>query len=338
MTEIPSLNAPYLLYLGDSRKVLEIKTARGIAQWRPELCLGELSLPDCEVTLDLPQLTLEQAVAQGAKTLVIGLANSGGRISSTWQKDIKAALTLGMDVASGLHSKLNDDAELVALAQKHQCRLVDLRDTKGMNHIGTGVKRSGKRVLTVGTDCAVGKMYTALALTKAMKAQGFNASFAATGQTGVFIEGEGVCIDAVVADFMSGAVEQLTPDVADDHWQIVEGQGSLFNPSFAGVSMALLHGAQPDYLVLCHEAGRQNIKDLTGYPVPDLAECLALNLATAKLTNPQVKLAGISLNTRMLSEEEARVYIADVEEQFKVPCFDPMRTGAERMVTALKQV
>jgi len=335
MTELPSLKAPYLLYLGDSRKVLEIKTARGIAQWRPELCLGELSLAECQTTLDLPQLTLEEAVAQGAKTLVLGVANSGGRISSTWHKDIKAALILGLDVASGLHSKLNDDKELVALAKIYNCRLIDLRNTKGINHIGNGLKRSGKRILTVGTDCAVGKMYTALAITKEMQAQNFNASFAATGQTGVFIEGAGICIDAVIADFMSGAVEQLTPSVADDHWQVVEGQGSLFNPSFAGVSMSLLHGAQPDYLVLCHETGRQNIKDLTGYPVPSLAECLSLNLATAKLTNPNVKLAGISLNTRMLTPEEARAYIADVEEQFQVPCFDPMRTGVERFVLQL---
>ncbi|MDG1752284.1 MAG: DUF1611 domain-containing protein [Thalassotalea sp.] len=337
MTEIPSLNAPYLLYLGDSSKVLDIKTARGIAKWRPELCLGELKRPNCQTSLDLPNLSLNEAIAKGVKTLVIGLANSGGRISSLWHEDIKSALKSGLDVASGLHAKLSDNEELVALAKTHNCRLIDLRDTKGINHIGNGIKRSGKRILTVGTDCSVGKMYTALAITNEMKAQDFKVTFAATGQTGVFIEGTGVCIDAVVADFMSGAVEQVTPEVENDHWQIVEGQGSLFNPSFAGVSMSLLHGSQPDYLVLCHEAGRKNIKDLQGYPVPSLEECLALNLTTARLTNPNVKLVGISLNTRLLTPEEAGAYIAEIEEKFQVPCFDPMRTGVERFVSQLER-
>lgn len=337
MTEIPSLNAPYLLYLGDSSKVLDIKTARGIAKWRPELCLGELKRPNCQTSLDLPNLSLNEAIAKGVKTLVIGLANSGGRISSLWHEDIKSALKSGLDVASGLHAKLSDNEELVALAKTHNCRLIDLRDTKGINHIGNGIKRSGKRILTVGTDCSVGKMYTALAITNEMKAQDFKVTFIATGQTGVFIEGTGVCIDAVVADFMSGAVEQVTPEVENDHWQIVEGQGSLFNPSFAGVSMSLLHGSQPDYLVLCHEAGRKNIKDLQGYPVPSLEECLALNLTTARLTNPNVKLVGISLNTRLLTPEEAGAYIAEIEEKFQVPCFDPMRTGVERFVSQLER-
>lgn len=337
MTEIPSLNAPYLLYLGDSSKVLDIKTARGIAKWRPELCLGELKRPNCQTSLDLPNLSLNEAIAKGVKTLVIGLANSGGRISSLWHEDIKSALKSGLDVASGLHAKLSDNEELVALAKTHNCRLIDLRDTKGINHIGNGIKRSGKRILTVGTDCSVGKMYTALAITNEMKAQDFKVTFTATGQTGVFIEGTGVCIDAVVADFMSGAVEQVTPEVENDHWQIVEGQGSLFNPSFAGVSMSLLHGSQPDYLVLCHEAGRKNIKDLQGYPVPSLEECLALNLTTARLTNPNVKLVGISLNTRLLTPEEAGAYIAEIEEKFQVPCFDPMRTGVERFVSQLER-
>ena len=336
MSKTVSLQSPYLLYLGDSKKVLEIKTARGIAQWRPEVCLGEAKLPACENSLGLPELSITDAAAQGAKTLVIGLANSGGEISAIWREDIKAALKSGMHVASGLHDKLAEDPEFVSLAADNNCELIDLRDTKDFKVIGKGVKRTGKRILTVGTDCAVGKMYTSLAIAREMKETGLPVDFVATGQTGVFIEESGICIDAVVADFMAGAVEQITPDVPPEHWQIVEGQGSLFNPSFAGVSMALLHGAQPDYLVLCHEAGRENIKDVEGYPVPDLKTCLEANINAAKLTNANVKLAGISLNTRLLSPEEAEVQIAKVQAEFDVPCFDPMRTGVDQFVQALE--
>ncbi|URQ85218.1 DUF1611 domain-containing protein [Pseudoalteromonas sp. SCSIO 43088] len=335
MSVLLKLKKPYLLYLGDSSKTLEIKTARGVAQWTPEHCLGEFRQDNCQTTLNLPKLTIRDAVAQGAQTLIIGLANSGGRISPAWHQDIIEALEQGLDVASGLHNKLTDISEFVSAAKRYNRQLIDLRSSGDFSIVGKGLKRTGKRILTVGTDCAVGKMYTALAITKEMKNRDMQTQFVATGQTGIFISGTGICIDAVVADFMSGAVEAITPDIPEQHWQVVEGQGSLFNPSFAGVSTALLHGAQPDYLVVCHEVGRTSIKDLTGYAIPTLAECIQQNLVVARLTNPDVKVAGIALNTRNLTPEEAYEVIKTTAQQFNLPCFDPMLTGVSNLVDAL---
>jgi uncharacterized NAD-dependent epimerase/dehydratase family protein len=335
MSELLSLKKPYLLYLGDSTKALEIKTARGVAQWSPEHCLGEFRQDSCQTTIGLPKLTIREAVAQGAQTLIIGLANSGGRISPAWHQDIVEALEQGLDVASGLHNKLTDIEDFITLAKRHNRQLIDLRSSGDFSTVGKGKKRTGKRILAVGTDCAVGKMYTSLAITQEMQKRGMPAQFVATGQTGIFISGAGICIDAVVADFMSGAVEAITPEISADNWQVVEGQGSLFNPSFAGVSTALLHGAQPDYLVVCHEVGRTSIKDLTGYAIPTLSTCIEQNLMVAKLTNPKVKVAGIALNTRNISQHEAYDVINATAQQFNLPCFDPMLTGVSTLVDTL---
>jgi len=337
MNNTVQLKAPYLLYLGNSESMLAVKTSRGIAQWRPELCVGEFKQSDCTVSLNLPSLTIAQALDKGAKTLIIGIANSGGYINDEWLADFELALSLGLDIASGLHHKLNDNQALVKLAKKYNRQLIDVRDFSTFRKIGCGTPRTGKRLLTVGTDCAVGKMYTALAIHEEMKKQNFNVDFRATGQSGIFIEGSGICVDAVIADFMSGAIEQLSPNNSADHWDIIEGQGSLFNPSFAGVSTALLHGAQPDYLVLCHEAERVHIKDLPNYPMPTIQQCIEQNLTVARLTNKAVKLIGISLNTRLLSEVEANQQMALLTEKYQVPCFDPMRTGVSALVEKLKQ-
>src|SRR5262249_10280049 len=161
-------------------------------------------------------------------------------------------------------------------------------------------KRSGQRLLTVGTDCALGKKYTALALVAAFRKRGVDADFRATGQTGIMISGGGIPLDAVISDFAAGAAEMLTPDAAPDHWDVVEGQGSLFHPSYAGVSLALLHGTQPDVLVLCHEVGRERLAGLEEYATPDLQEAIGLNLILGRRTNQQIRCAGISLNTSIL--------------------------------------
>ncbi|MES1152219.1 MAG: NAD-dependent epimerase/dehydratase family protein, partial [Dongia sp.] len=191
------------------------------------------------------------------------------------------------------------------------------------------------RLLAVGTDCSVGKMYTTLALERELKQRGAKADFRATGQTGIFIAGSGVSIDAVVSDFVSGAVEWLSPANHADHWDLVEGQGSLFHASYAGVSLGLLHGAQPDALVLCHEPTRQHMRGLPHYPLPALKECMAANLAAAKLTNPKVKFVGASINTRNLSDNEAKDYLAKVEQEIGLPTVDPIRTGVARIVDNL---
>ena len=180
--------------------------------------------------------------------------------------------------------------------------------------IANGVPRSGKRCLAVGTDCSVGKMYTALAMDAEMKARGLKSSFRATGQTGILITGEGVPLDAVVADFMAGAVEWLTPDNDDDHWDMIEGQGSLFHVSYSGVTMALIHGGAPDALILSHEPTRPHMRGLPGYGMPSLEALRDLALPVARIANPKAEVVGISINTAALSEDEALSHLADVEK------------------------
>lgn len=326
------IKSPYLLFLGNENLPLAIKMSRGVAQWRPELCIGEISGPSCELTLGFSQLSIDEAIQSGAKTLILGLANSGGSISESWLPYILEALEKGMDVTSGMHQRLSDIPQIREAAHEFGGTLHDIRHFEGYLPTGKGKKRSGKHLLTVGTDCSVGKMYTALAIEKEMKNRGYNVDFRATGQSGVLIAGSGICIDAVVADFISGAVEEISPDNSEDHWDIIEGQGSLFNPSFAGVSTGLLHGAQADLIVMCHEAGRETIKDLPHYKVPDLQQCIEANLQVARLTNPGVKLAGISLNCRTIGKEKGMIEMARLEQEFSVPCFDPMITGTAGFV------
>ncbi|MDG1752273.1 MAG: DUF1611 domain-containing protein [Thalassotalea sp.] len=329
------LQQPFLLYLGDATSPLAVKTSRGIAQWRPDLCIGEYSNKNCTISLNVEQMTPEVAKKKGAKTFIVGLANSGGKIAESWISDIIIALEQGMDVASGLHQKLVDIEIIRNAAIEHGCQIHDVRHFTGAIPVGTGKKRSGKRLLTVGTDCSVGKMYTSLAIEREMKQQGFDVEFKATGQSGLLLGASGICVDAVVADFISGAIELISPDAAPEHWDIIEGQGSLFNPSFAGVSTGLLHGAQSDLIVMCHEAGRQFIKDLEGYKLPDLKQCIEHNLTVGRLTNPNIKLAGISLNCRLVGKEKGLAMIKDLEKRFGVPCFDPILTGVKNLVDTL---
>ena len=251
---------PYLMFLGEAHDQLAAKTAQGIVHWRPDWCPGQLRLPGCKADLRIPDMTLEQAKAAGVKTVIVGVANRGGKIGGNWTETLVKALELGMDLASGLHRRLSDIPEVSEAARRLGRQLFDVRHPTREFDVGTGAKRSGKRLLAVGTDCSVGKMYTTLALEKEMKARELKADFRATGQTGIFIAGEGVSIDAVVSDFVSGAVEWLSPANDADHWDLMEGQGSLFHASYAGVSMGLLHGAQPDVLVLCHEPTRKHMR------------------------------------------------------------------------------
>ena len=176
-----------------------------------------------------------------------------------------------MDIAAGLHTLLKNQPRLVEAAGRTGQRLFDVRLPQVQYPIGDGKKRTGKRILAVGTDCSCGKMYTACAMEKEMRDRGMKATFRATGQTGILVTGEGVPLDAVVADFMAGAVETLTPNNDEDHWDLIEGQGSLFHPSYSGVTMALIHGGQPDYLVLCHEPTREHMRGLPHYVSPGLA-------------------------------------------------------------------
>jgi uncharacterized NAD-dependent epimerase/dehydratase family protein len=327
--------APFLLYLGHSADPLAIKTSRGVAMFRPEDCVGEFRHDDCPLTLDLPRLGMEEAVAAGARTLILGIAGAGGKLGADLVADAAAALKAGMNVASGLHQRLRDEPRLVALAEARNLLLFDVRDPPPGLAVGKGNARSGNRLLTVGTDCSVGKMVTTLALTRSLRERGVPANFRATGQTGVLIAGEGVAVDAVVADFISGAIEQLAPARADHGWDLIEGQGSLYHPSFAGVSLGLLHGAQPKALVLCHEPGRAHMRGIPGRPLPDLGECLEANLAAARLTSPDVEAVGVCLNTSGMDPAAGRRLCDATADRLGLPCTDPVAFDVEPIVDRL---
>jgi len=326
---------PYLMFLGDVPDQLGAKTAQGIRDWRPEWCVGQRRLDGCVADLNLPEMSLSDAADAGVKTLVIGIVNSGGFLPGHWISDIVDALELGMDVASGLHIRLSDVPEIKSAAERLGRQLFDVRHPTESLPTGKGSPRTGKRILAVGTDCSVGKMYTALAVEKEMKARGWNADFRATGQTGIFIAGDGISIDAVVADFISGAVEVLSPENTPDHWDIIEGQGSLFHPSFAGVSLGLLHGSQADALILCHEPTRTHMRGLPHQPLPGLQDCMDLNLQTARLTNKDAQFVGISVNTSGLSISEGDALLKSLEDQFSLPAVDAYRTGVASIVDKL---
>jgi uncharacterized NAD-dependent epimerase/dehydratase family protein len=327
--------APYLLYLGHSTDPLAIKTSRGVAMFRGEDCVGEFRHDDCPLTLDLPRLGMAEAVAAGARTMVLGIASPGGKLGADLVADAAAALNAGLNVASGLHQRLRDEPFLAALAQEKNLSLFDVRDAPPGLAVGKGYERLGNRLLTVGTDCSVGKMVTTIALTRALRARGVKADFRATGQTGVLIAGEGVAVDAVVADFISGAIEQLVPARCDGGWDLIEGQGSLFHPSFAGVSLGLLHGAQPTTLVLCDEPGREHMRGVPGRALPGLSECLQANLAAARLTSPGVRAVGICLNTSQMEPAAARRLCESTANALNLPCTDPVAFGVDPIIEQL---
>ena len=332
------LKTPYLLFLGDAPDALAAKVAQGVRDWRPEHALGQLRLPGCKADLGLPDMDPATAWAAGARTLVIGVANRGGVFSPAWKASLIAALELGFDLASGLHTLLKDDPELSAAAEKHGRKLFDVRIPTVAYPIADGVKRSGKRLLAVGTDCSVGKMYTALCLEREMRARGMKATFRATGQTGILITGDGVPLDAVVADFMAGAVEWLTPPNDPDHWDLIEGQGSLFHVSYSGVTLALVHGGQPDALVLCDEPTRPHMRGLPGYRLPKLEDLRDVALTLARVANPACRVTGVSVNTQALDENAARAHLAGVEDRLGLPATDPFRFGAGPLVDALSGI
>ncbi len=330
------LKTPYLLFLGDAHDALAAKVAQGIVDWRPENAVGQLRLEGCKADLGIPDMTIAEAMEKGAGTLVVGVANRGGFIADNWIALLTEALEAGMDIAAGLHNKLADVPQLAETAARRGRSLFDVRHPTESYPVGSGAKRPGKRLLPVGTDCSCGKMYTALALEKEMRARGWNADFRATGQTGILITGSGVPLDAVIADFIAGAIEGLAPANDDDHWDLIEGQGSLFHPAYAGVTTGLIHGSQADALVVCHEPTRAHMRNLPDFPVPEIADLMPFALQMAHLTNPDAKFVGISVNTHHLSEEEALAYLATTEDRFGLPTVDPVRTGVARIVDALE--
>ncbi|MEM1285740.1 MAG: N-acetyltransferase DgcN [Pseudomonadota bacterium] len=325
---------PYVLFLGDVPDALAAKTAMGIVDWRRDWCVGQIRLEGCQADTGLPDISLAEAVEKGAKTFVIGAVNAGGVLPDHWVANIVAALEAGLDVASGLHTRLEAIPSIQQAATAQGRALHNVRHVDRSLATGKGTKRAGLRVLTVGTDCSIGKKYTALALEKAMTERGMKASFRATGQTGVLISGRGLAIDSVVADFISGAAEWIAPANDHDHWDVVEGQGSLFHPSFAGVSLGLLHGSQPDAFIVCHEPTRNTMRGVPT-PLPTIQQVIDSTISMGSLTNPAIRCTGIAVNTAALDEAAAKTCLNEIESEYGLPTTDPVRFGVDRLVDAL---
>lgn len=329
------LRKPYLVFLGEVQSRSDAKTGFGLRDWCGDDVIGQIALPGARVSLGLPSLSLDEAAARGAGSLVVGVAPVGGQLPASWLPTLSAALDAGLDVVSGMHTRLEAFGPLVAAAARSGSRLVDVRHAGGPHAIATGRKRSGKRVLTVGTDCALGKKYTALALTAALKARGVAATFRATGQTGIMIAGSGVAIDSVVADFIAGAAEALSPANEADHWDVIEGQGALFHPAYAGVTLGLVHGSQPDVIVMCHDPTRETIEDYPHVAVPDLRTAIDRYLDAARLTNGAVRCAGLSINSSSLDDAAWESYQRRLADAFGLPVCDPLRGGVGPIADAV---
>ncbi len=330
-----TLRKPYLLYLGDAALKSDCKTAFGLQDWCGADVVGEWSLPAARVSVGVPRWSPEQAAARGAGSIVIGVAPTGGVLPDRWLEDLEAALKAGLDVVSGLHTRLSSFPRLVQAAAASGTRLVDVRHSSTQYPVASGRKRTGNRVLTVGTDCALGKKYTALALTNELQAKGHAATFRATGQTGIMIAGSGIAVDALVADFLAGAAEALSPDNVPTHWDVIEGQGSLFHPAYAAVTLGLLHGSQPDAIVLCHAPERSTIEEYPDYPIPPLREAIDVYLRAGRLTNRGIRCAGISINSSTLDEPAWHDYRCRLENELGLPVCDPMRSGVAVLAAAL---
>ncbi|GGO91403.1 DUF1611 domain-containing protein [Stakelama pacifica] len=322
-----ALAPPYLLFLGDTVEPGFAKTAFGLRDWAGDRCVGEHVLPGAAVTTGLRAMSPVEARAAGASTLVIGVANPGGVIPPHWIDALAQAIEAGLDIASGMHVRLVDQERLVTLAHRYGRRLIDIRTPPPGIPVATGRKRTGKRLLTVGTDCALGKKYTALAIARAFAARGIDSDFRATGQTGIMIAGDGMPIDSVVADFIAGAAESLSPDAAPDHWDVIEGQGALFHPAYSGVSLGLLHGSQPDVFVVCHQPGRTHTLGVPGYRLPGIDEVIETTMKLGRRTNPAIRCGGIALNTGDLDADTAAALFAVQRERHGLPVADPMRGG-----------
>ena len=337
MEMVNEVAKPYVIFVGDESSPVYTKTGAGIAHWNPDACVGQIRLSPDAADLGLPDMTLDDARAAGARTLVIGIAVVGGAIPATMRAVILEALNRGLDVASGTHDRLADDPEFAAAAASSGATITDIRVPPPGLPVGKGVKRQGKRLLTVGTDCALGKKYTALALAREMSARGMDATFRATGQTGILISGSGVPIDAVVADFVSGAAETLSPDASESHWDVIEGQGGILHPGYAAVSMGLLMGSQPDAIVVCTDATRETIVGWPDFPLPSIQDVMDLTLRIGSVVNPAIRVVGISANTSGLEEAQRAEYLRSLSETYAVPAVDSVATGVGAIVDVLQK-
>ncbi len=324
MKPAENLPHPYLIFVGDLQARINAKTGQGLVDWCPERCTGQLRLPGCRIDLGIPDMSLDEAKAAGVESLVIGIAPVGGNIKSEWVPLFVEALQKGLSIINGLHVQLAEIPAIRDALLKTTAKVYHLRTAPEQIPVGTGKKRTGKRVLMVGTDCGVGKKYSALALHRDLKRRGIKTTFRATGQTGILISGAGIPMDAVITDFISGAAELLSPDNDSDHWDVIEGQGALHHPGYGAVSLGILLGSQPDAFVLCHEATREKIDGFPGFFVGSLQQRIDEATYQGKLTNPAIRCVGVSVNTGWMSDEDPKSYLARISNQLQLPCVDPL--------------
>jgi uncharacterized NAD-dependent epimerase/dehydratase family protein len=329
---------------------LEAKTAVGMLRYRPEEVVAIIDSTragrDAQACVGVggkvPVVEgLEAAAARGANALLVGIAPQGGGLPAAWRPAVRGALERGWDVVAGLHVFLADDPEFAALAAARGARLVDLRRPPAERRVAAGraANLDATVVLTVGTDCNVGKMTAALEIVRALQRAGTRAAFVATGQTGLLIGGRGAAVDAVAGDFIAGAIEHEVVEAARDaDVVVVEGQGALHHPGFSGVTLGLLHGACPAALVLCHEAGRERLRisapDAAAFPIPTLAEAALAAEAAAAWVRP-ARVVGVALNTWRLEETAARDALDAAAREAGVPAADPVRFGAQALAAAV---
>ncbi len=329
-----------------SLSAFESKTAACVIRYRPHEVVAVLDSTRAGRTVsgvlgfggDIPVVSsLEEALAHSPNALLIGIAPRGGGLPESWRPVIASAISAGLDIISGLHFFVSEDPELASLARRSGAEILDLR--KVPEDIGVSTCRAGavqsKVILTVGTDCNVGKMTASMEFVSEAKRRGLDAVMVATGQTGIYLTGRGFAVDRVVADYIAGAAERLVLDAAaGGDWLIVEGQGSLTHPAYSGVALGMLHGSMPDCMVLCHHAGRSKVSgyDLDLPPIPEL---INMHEALARYVKP-AKVAAIAVNCCDLSEEATAGACAAIEAETGLPAADPVRRGAGRLVDAIE--
>ena len=314
------------------------KTARGVLRYRPEQVVAILDSQRAgEIQDGVPIIgSVNDALCFNPTTALVGVATQGGRFPPAWRELLKSAIAKGLDVENGLHEFITDDPELVELAARHGVELRDLRKPPAGLNVPTGenLTHPAKVVLTVGSDCAIGKMTVALELDRETRARGIASEFVPTGQTGIAIAGWGISVDAVVSDFLAGAAERLVLEGVARGGELlwVEGQGSLLHPAYSGVTLGLIHGSAPHAYVLCHLVGQAFVDEDERFPMPSLADLVDLHERCSLLARP-AKVAAIALNTRALEEGGARAAIAAAEAETGLPADDPVRFGAAGIST-----
>jgi uncharacterized NAD-dependent epimerase/dehydratase family protein len=317
------------------------KTARGVLKYGADPVVAILDSAHAGETYDgIPIVgSVNDALCFNPTTALVGVATQGGRFPPEWRQLLKSSIAKGLDLENGLHEFVSDDAELVELASRHGVELRDLRKSPDDLDVPTGenLQLDTRIILTVGSDCAIGKMTVSLELDRAARERGLASRFVPTGQTGIAIAGWGIAVDAVVSDFIAGATERLVVEGyrrGGTDLLFVEGQGSIVHPAYSGVTMGLIHGSAPHVYVLCHMAGTTEVEGYPGHPLPSLAELVELHERLSLPARP-ANVACVALNTRFLGEEEAHAAIEAAAAETGLPADDPVRFGPERLMETL---